>query len=250
MAQLVQAPERQPRLGGIKDVAGEFLAVDHLGIAPLVWEDATCAFPAQTRAGCWDVDVDQEDKVFEGVGQNTTIASAFALYGGAECWIGGDSEGESYASQAEKILSQGEDRALEAKLAGWAVLAPGGESATTVAAAVAAADEYADEHYVGRPVLLMTRALADLAHAAQVLVREDGRLVTANGTPVLATSSFADDAPYGLAAIGQPAVYASPVRSADTVKTRENLARAIAERIYAIGVDCGFRHFVTIDTTP
>ena len=45
-------------------------------------------------------------------------------------------------------------------------------------------------------------------------------------------------------------VYGTSVRAADTVSPSDNLARAIAERVYAIGVDCGYRHVVNITTTP
>lgn len=249
MTELVQAPVRQPRSGGIKDVIPGIIPVERLGgPAALAWEDSTCAFPAQTRTGCWDTEVDPADKAFDGVSQYTSIAAAFALYGGAECWIGGDSEGKSYAEQAATILEQGEDRAIEAKLVLWAVGAPTPGTAASISAAIGAADKAADADYVGRPVLILPRDLAQGALAAGALVREDGKLVTANGTPVISTSAY--DAADSIAIIGQPAVYGTSVRAADTVSPSENLARAIAERVYAIGVDCGYRHVVNITTTP
>ena len=248
MAELVQAPVRQPRSGGIKDVIPGIIPVERLGgPAALAWEDSTCAFPAQTRTGCWDTEVDPADKAFDGVSQYTSIAAAFTLYGGAECWIGGDSEGKSYAEQAATILEQGEDRAIEAKLVLWVGNAPVGEAAS-ISAAIGAADKAADADYVGRPVLILPRDLAQEALAAGALVREGGKLVTANGTPVISTSAY--DAADSIAIIGQPAVYGTSVRAADTVSPSENLARAIAERVYAIGVDCGYRHIFNITTTP
>lgn len=244
MAELVQAPVRQPRSGGIKDVIPNVVQVDRIGgPAELAWEDSTCVFPAQTRAGCWDVDFSTEDKTFDGVSQHAPIASAFALYGGVECWIGGDAEGESFASQAATVLEQGEDRAIEDKLSDWALGAASPSSAANVSAAIAAAENSADAAYVGRPVLIMRRDTALAAFTAGALVRESGKLVTGNGTPVISTSAYASTS---VAIIGQPAVYASTVRAVDTVSPHENLARAIAERIYAIGVDCEYRHLVTI----
>mgnify|MGYP000073568510 CR=1 FL=1 len=78
MAQLVQAPRRQPRLGGIKDVVGEFVEESRLAVAEIAWEDSGCGMPKPTRAGCYDLDVDPEDKTFDGVSRYGAVSAAFA----------------------------------------------------------------------------------------------------------------------------------------------------------------------------
>lgn len=252
MAQLVQAPTRQPRLGGIKDIVGDFVEESRLGIAPIAWEDSGCNFPSFTRAGCYDIDVDPADKEFDGIAQHGAIAAAFALYAGVECWLGGDAD-RSYVEQAKDLLEQGEDRPVESRLWAWAA---DGEpySSDSISEIVADLERQADGSYVGRPVLLMDRKYAALAFQQGALVREGGKLITGQGTPVLASGWFEqhsfDDAPYVASIIGQPAVYASPVRFAGVQEYTANLGAAIAERVYAIGVDCNFRRSATLTPTP
>lgn len=245
MAQLVQAPSRKPRAGGIKDIVGSYVEEGRLGgPAGIAWEDATCGFPSPTQAGCYDTVTPAADKEFEGYGQYTSIDDPFALYAGIECWIGGDSEGDTYPVLARTKLEWGEDRALEAALVAWASASTGTVAAADLVAAIGAADEYADANYVGLPVLLLSRAQADAAFAAGALEFINGQLVTANKTPVLSTSAAAGAD--GISIIGYPAVYASSILSRETVSPSDNLGRGLAERVYAIGVDCDFRYTVTI----
>lgn len=249
MAQLVQAPRRQPRLGGIKDVVGEFVEESRLAVAEIAWEDSGCGMPKPTRAGCYDLDVDPEDKTFDGVSRYGAVSAAFAAYAGVECWLGGDADG-SYTQQAQTLLEQGEDRTVEAKLWAWAAAVPDAVSAGTILQVIAKLEQEADANYVGRPVLMMSRASA--AHALQegALVRDNGKIVSAQGTPVIASGAIEDgDEPFA-AIIGQPAVYASPVRSVGVQEHTANLGTAIAERVYAIGVDCDYRLAGTVDPTP
>ena len=248
MAQLVPAPVRKPRSGGIKDVVGEFVRQDRLVVAQgIAWEDAGCGLPSGTPAGCYDDVVEPEDKVGSEVGQYQSIGEPFALYKGVECWIGGDGEGDTYTQQAAAALEAGEDRRVEEKLTAWA-----GNAATTgtfdsLLDAIAGAEQAADLAYIGQPVIILNRADADRAYAARVLEREDGKLVTANGSPVLSTSMQ----PVGdVAAVGAIAVYASPVVSMHAQQLSQNVDMAIAERVYDIGVDCNFRYLASVDTTP
>ena len=244
MAQLVQAPTRQPRLGGIKQIVGEFISEERLGITPIAWEDSGCGLPKQTRATCYDEVVPIADKEFEGVDGLTSIAPAFAQYAGVECFIGGDSVGASYTEQARTLLEQGEDRMVEQVLWDW-ISDAAAQTAASPAEAIAAVEQKADQEYVGRPVIVMSRATADAAFAAGALARENGSLVTPHGNPVLASGSVTDGA---VAAIGQPAVYATAIRSAIATNKGSNLTAAIAERVYAIGVDCNYVTLSTVDT--
>jgi hypothetical protein len=66
---------------------------------------------------------------------------------------------------------------------------------------------------------------------------------TVNGTPVVATWLMPDDKVY---VIGWPTVYASEIASAAGHALNTNREMAIAERIYAMAVDCGFRAVVTV----
>lgn len=249
MALLVQAPRRTQRVGGIKSIAGEFVNEPRLGGPESIeWFGEGCALPSDTRAGCYDeTNDDPVELEAGGVETFAAIAAPFAQYAGIKCWLGGDSEGESYTAQAEAALAAGEDRRLEQELWTWAA---DGTTATadTLAAAIGAAEEAADSDYLGRPVLIMSRTSATLAKAAGILAREDGILVTANGTPVLATGEAPADE---VAIVGAVAVYASPVVTSTAPEVLMNTDMAFAQRIYTIGVDCAYRHHVAIDTeTP
>ena len=248
MAQLVPAPVRKPRSGGIKDVVGEFVQQDRLVVAQgIAWEDSGCGLPSGTRAGCYDDVVDPEDKVGSEVGQYQSIGEPFALYKGVECWLGGDNEGDTYTQQAAAALEAGEDRRIEEKLVDWAGAATANGTFDSLTDAIGGAEQAADLAYIGQPVIILNRADADRAYAAGVLSREGGKLVTANGSPVLSTSmQSAGD----VAAVGAVAVYASKVVSVHAQQLSQNVDMAIAERVYDIGVDCNFRYLASIETTP
>lgn len=247
MAQQVTAPVRQPRAGGIKSVVPEFIREPRLAVVNaaggLAWEDSGCGFPALTRAGCYDDALPDADKDFDGYPeQYTTIAQPFAQYAGVGCFLGGDADGSSYKEQAETLLIQGEHRGIEQALAGWATSASGG-GASDLTEAIALADLQADEQYVGRPIMLMNRRDVVRAVASGTLTRVDGVLVTGNGTPVVGIGFL----PNGyVAVVGAIAIYASDVITALAPTPNQNYAVAMAERVYAIGVDCGFRYFAFI----
>lgn len=241
MAQVQQVapPQRKPRVGGIKDVSGEFVTENRLAASTgIVWEDSGCGVDlSATRAGCYDAVTPVESKEGTGVGQFTGVGPAFARYAGVTCWLGGDQEGPTYVEQARERLAGGEDRAVEAQLMAWA---EDGEAVTggSIVETIAALEQYADANYIGQPVLVMSREMADLAYAADALHREDGKLVSPNGTPVVASGAIESSA---IAIIGWPAVYASEIVAAVGLAWSTNTELAIAERVYAIAVDCAFR---------
>lgn len=242
--QQVTAPPRKPRAGGIKDVIGEFITESRLAATTaIVWEDSGCGVNlAETRAGCYDSITPIANKVATGVAELDGIGPSFARYAGVECFLGGDAGGTSYEEQARARLLAAEDRAVEGVLATWAAA---GTAVTggNIVASIAALEQYADNNYIGQPILLMSRASAVIAHAARALTREGGRLISPNGTPVIATGARAATS---ISVIGGTAVYASPVVSARGMLWKKNTDLAIAERLYAIGVDCDFRATATV----
>lgn len=245
MAVQVTPPRRRPRAGGIKSIVDGFTQNDRLGApeSQPVWEDATCGVDlAETRAGCL-TDATVVEKVGDDPVPYAAIGPAFARYAAVQCFLGGDQD-ESFMAQAQRKLEASEDREVEAQLWAWAKAATSTEEAANVKAAVAAADQYADRNYVGLPVLVMSRATAVIA---EDVVRDGDTLITANGTPVIATGAAEDGV---IAVIGWPEVWASAIKSAQAADHRSSLDFGLAERIYAIGVDCNFRHTVTITPEP
>ena len=183
-------------------------------------------------------------KQFSGVSQYGGIGDAFARYAGVSCYLGGDSDGPSYLDQAKALLASGEDREVEAVLWAWASAAASPGPAATIVAAIADAEEKAAASYVGQPVLIMSRAAATFAAAANVLVGDGGALRTHNGTPVIASGMVPDSEQTTVVAVGWPAVYASDVVAVTTPQITANIGVALAERMYQIGVDCDYRYAV------
>lgn len=254
MAQQITAPTRRERQGGLKSVVGPFVEESRLGGpagSDFGWEDSGCVTAAsETRAGCYDQTDDDTldaDKLSGGVQIRTIPTDPFARYVGVECWIGGDADGMSFAEQARTNLEAIEDREVEAMIVAWASGATETE-ADTLVAAIAAAEAHADASYVGAPVLIMSRSDVELAAAAGALEWRDGRLSTkANNSWVIGTFAVTPGTVYVTGALG---VYASPIIARDSLQHTANRARALAERIYAFGVDCDYRHAVTVTDTP
>lgn len=245
MAVLVAAPARKPRLGGIKSIVGEFTVVERLSVTQggITWDALGCAFPSATRAGCYDAVVPDAPKTPVGIATPAGAVDAFALYNGIECTLGGDTGTEgSFESQAEALLLQGEDRKIEAKLWGW-LNAVASTNAPDLVQALAAAESDADANYLGQPVITVSRYDSQRLFAAGALVREGGVLVTANGSPVLATSAVTNGK---VSATGALEVYATSIISAQAPRLNQNKDLAIAERVYAIGVDCAYRKTFTV----
>lgn len=242
----VPGPQRKPRKGGIKTVA-EFVPTDRLKAVERVdWTSEPCGFPLPAPGLCWGVEV-VEDKTY-GDGPDTfTSGQVFALYAGDQCFAGGDMDHEA---RARAVLEAGEDRALEERLA--AILAAADATPTdsgTFAAAFAAAENAADSDYVGLPTIVMNRGDVNAASAERVLsVDASGNLWTTNGTPVLATSAVPAGDFY---VTGEIFVLVSGEITANRViHYIENTEMAIAERAYALGIDCDYVVAYSVTEVP
>jgi hypothetical protein len=243
---LVPAPHREPRRGGIKSVTGDFIPLERLGAAANIhYVSDGCVWPSLAPGLCWGADPGG-DKSFGGMDIEDGIGGIFAQYVGVECFLGAGNDVE-FTDRARRQLEYGEAHEIEAGFVAWAA---GGAAAGTgagIANAIAAAEEYADQHYIGAPVLLMSRHSAVLGDAANALDGDGiGGIWTINGSPVVATWLMPDDKIY---VIGWPSVYASQIATAASHEIVQNREQALAERIYAMAVDCTFRAVVTI-TAP
>lgn len=171
----------------------------------------------------------------------------FAGYTGVECWLGGDEPGPSYEERAKAALEAQESVFVEARLATWAL-----DPTVSIGTAVSLTEGIATLEAMAAIVphlLIMSPGDAIRAHAQQALVMRDGILYTPTGIPVLAAYSVLD-APFPqgkIAAVGWPTVWASDVTVSLGREIRKNIALAIAERAYIIGVGCQqFRFNITV----
>lgn len=237
----IEAPVRAPRQGGIEDVA-TFRPNARLGSAgSVVFQSDGCAFPQISEHLCYTGEDVPADKTFDGITIDDAIGAPFPLYAGIKCTEGPDAD---HALRAERQLEAGMGRALENELETWAAGGVALTAGATVVPAIAHVEQALDSQYVGQGVILISRFDATVAAAAGAIEEgESGVLRTKLGTPVIASGSVAPGTVYGLGAI---------VVEFQTVETREvldpeyNTRYALAERIFAIAVDCEYRVKSTI----
>jgi hypothetical protein len=243
---LVEAPRRRPRKGGIKAVANIVPLPRAFAAARLDWLGEGCNFPLDAPGLCWGEVVADADKEFEGIadGQSGLI---FGGYAGVAC-VDMTAEAE-FEARARRTLEAGEDRYIEGKLVAWLETLDATPTAGSAwVASIAAAEQAADVNYVGMPIFVMSREDAALAVQAGALTGDpDQPLYTRNGSPVLATGKL-DPGTYYVT--GDITVWQSDVFTATTKHPTRNLAMALAERGYALGIDCDYVVAYSVDTTP
>ena len=230
----VEPPVRVAREGGLSTVAtyrpNQRLAASDA----LVFQSDGCSFPQETVIACID-STPAQPKTFDGISIDGAIGAPFALYGGVSCFAGPD---DDYSAQARRILEDGRDRAVEGKLQVWA---DGGDAVPYtggVVGAIAEIEQALDAGFVGRGVILMSRADALRAAAAGAIEKTGDTLYTKLGTPVIASGSVASGTVYGLGSI---TVDESTLNEYETINPQNNRRYALAEAAYAVLVDCEFR---------
>lgn len=240
-AERTTPPRRTPRVGGIKGFA-DWRENERLGRAGTLQFDAPpCSPVVGTVQLCYGPDVDAEEKEGFGFASGAPVLPPFGGYVGVQCLIHPDND---YDGEARAGLELAEGRYVEAQL--WTWLAGGsGTAAATLGAAIAAADEHADDNYTGRPVLHLNRGDAVLARQSGHLRGggEGGKLFTANGTPVIASGAYTA----GTVVIsGDLTVEQSPIVVKPGDDLTYNTRLVIAESIYALLVDCDYRAEFTV----
>jgi hypothetical protein len=181
------------------------------------------------------------DKTVGGLGSGASVVPNFGGYIGVECFLHGTPD--EYGPRASDALELAQDRFVEGVLWGWITAAAATGTATGLVAAIALAEENADVSYIGRPVIHLSRQDAVTAFAASALVVRDGKLETANRTPVVASGAYAT----GIVGVtGGITVEQSSIRVSPGLNYTKNTMLAIAERVYGIIVDCDYRAEYTV----
>lgn len=238
----VEPPARTPRRGGISEHA-EFREDSRIALGALPeFTSAGCAFPVDDVRLCYPSGgADQNKKEPDGLDTIEAAVGPFGLYSGIECWLDG---GDDFPARARAALEQGQDRGIEKRLDTW-LESLTGTAATSFAEAVALAEQYADDTYLGAPILVLNRADAVRAKSAGVLdhIGPDGLIVTPNGTRVLASSQIT---PGSVSVVGALTVLHTEVISGYAPTVTSNTQLALAERVYSILVDCDFAARYTV----
>lgn len=232
----VEPPARAPRRGGISEVA-EFRTDNRIGLGALPeFTSAGCEFPVDDVRLCYPTDGDpQATKEPAGIETLESAVPPFGLYSGVECWLDG---GDDFLDRARDALEQGQDRGIESRLDTW-LESLTATASTSLAEAVADAEQYADENYLGAPILVLNRADLVRAKASGVFdhIGPEGVVVTANGTRVLASSQITAGS---VSIVGALAVLHTNVEAHWAPTVTSNTQLAMAERVYSIIVDCDF----------
>lgn len=160
----------------------------------------------------------------------------FGAYIGVECFAHSLNDFEATARAG---LENGEDRLIEAKLAAW-FTASGAPIAVSEGgvAAIAKADQYADGTYAGLPVIHVNREDAVTLSKAGAFGpngTSDGRLWTANGTPVVASAAYTKGV---IAVTGAIGIVRSDIVANTSIHPFTNKQMALAERAFGVAVDC------------
>lgn len=232
----VEPPRRSPRRGGIRSVAEFRTADSRLGLGGIVeYTSPGCGLTVGKVELCYPSPMaDQAEKTRTGISTLEAIGTVFGAYAGVECWAGGS----DFEADARRLLADGVDRALEAALNTWVAADTVGATLDSWSDAVAVSDDWADDHYVGLPVLLMNRGDAVRAHAERALDSDGtGSLWTPNGTPVIASAAFTAGT---VASAGGITVLEGAVTAFKTNQWELNTEYAIAEQVFAILVDCNY----------
>lgn len=247
---LVEPPRRRPRKGGIKAVANVLPAPRLFASAALDWLGEPCEFPVDAPGLCWGAVVPDDPKqAQDGISEEQSNL-VFGGYTGVECWD--LASADDFEARARRTLEQGEDRYVEGKL--LALLASIDSTPTVVGGwvdAIAQAEETADAAYLGQPVIVMSRFGAVQAKAADAIDGdEDGNLWTPNGTPVLATGSFPPATETNLYITGDITMWHSDLVATTVTDPTRNTALSIAERAYALGIDCNYAVAYNVTIAP
>lgn len=238
----VEPPQRLPRKGGLLSIA-EVRPASRLAAANGVqYIPDPCELRYDAAGFCYVETPVVGTKNFTSILNSTGVIPNFGLHYGVSCWLNDE---DDFTERARAGLEASEGRGIETLFWAWVNGATALTAVTTgIRDAIAALEQAADDLYIGQPVIHINRADAVRAAAAGAISPnpvDDGRLWTANGTPVVASAKY----PAGTIGVtGGVTVFRSDIVDTRTAALEDNTAYALAERVYGIAVDCDFRRKV------
>lgn len=238
----VTAPTRKSRVGGIRNVAeveGDVFRIFAGGT--VAYEAPQCGTALGDAALCFPTGGEaQQPKTYEGIDIFEGIAPADAFYAGVECYLGG----AEYGPLAEAALEERIDLKIEKAVDDWVTAEDTAATATDFVDAVAQLENDADANYAGQPVLFMNRGDAVRARAQKAVFGDkEGNLWTINGSPVISSSSITVGR---VAVTGSVKILESNTLATETIAQTTNREQAIAERAFAVVIDCKYLSAATV----
>jgi hypothetical protein len=247
----VPAPSIKPVPGGLFSVAEIVDNQDRAAAMGAHYESVPCTFPHAAPGDCWisigDYTV-ASTKSVTAPGFSNTILN-FPVYAGVQCFAEAESD---YDTKAIQLLEAGESVAVERIFYNW-LTDNAGTALVTPVASVTSAFGFAEFALAGQlPTLGLIHAnryVTSLAAAEGNLLPGSGPLVTHQGTPIANGGGYQADptafvpAPAELGELfvtGAVTIYRSPIQVTRAGDWTHNKEMAIAERNYAIAVNCNF----------
>lgn len=234
---LIDQPVAPLPVGGLLAVADVVDTSDAHYINGVTYESWLCGVGGIAPGLCDvapGVQIDPEKKF---TGPETVEGYPFATYSGVIC----DLLGRPYGTQAQGRLEGSEEflvgRAFEQIL--FAVTEP--EAVCTddadICDIIGSLEQWAGEHFSGRPVLHMNRYNTAQAIAARQVIPNvlDGTLQTVQGTPVANSPGYDER----IFITGPVHLWRTAVDTYEVDAQMSNQALALAERVYTVAWDCG-----------
>jgi hypothetical protein len=250
----VVTPTFTPLGGGLLSVANIVPDEARISMGVAYPASGICGMPSPTPDNCFIDGPDIGSGMTAG-GFGDVTADSFGLYQGVECWIDQD---EDFSTIAKESLLAGETFGVEVQVRAEILDVSPVSLGVTLdpVLALAKAERYARANYSGIPVIHVSPyglVVLDSLH----LVKQDldGTLRTTLGSKIAVGGGYdatlAEAATFNLWVTGQVNVWRGPVISTPDVRNYTlNKQRGIAQRLYAVTVDCIKAKATVNATTP
>lgn len=241
----VEAPTRTVRSSRLLDVVEINEVAEHL--TQIEYTPDTCLPPRQLPDECYvTVGTAEASKTIDGI-LGPVTAPTFGVYAGVACWLNGGIE--QLRDSARRRLELGESHVVEQYFASLAAtLGTALPAATSIAGAIAALEQAIANNVAGTGIIHLSPTTATLAASQNLLIRDPltSSLSTILGTPVVVGSGYPASAAY---ASGLVTVWRGPIVESEAPEIIRNKAHFLAERVYALAVECGISR-ITLPTSP
>lgn len=233
----IEAPVRQPRPNTSLDVLPVHdVSAEHFVGFQFIPEP--CSFPNNVPQDCY-VQVGPApgtQKTFNDV-EDAIVLDVFGAYHGIACYLNGGVD--NFREMARNVLENGEHKVVDQALA--AALAANDTSVSgpvTAVQALALLEQAIADEVPAQGFIFVSPTVATYLAANTLVVRNlDGSLETYLGTPVVVLTELT--ATLVAFASGPVNIWRTPVTVTDTQTWTQNMASALAERLYALSIECG-----------
>jgi hypothetical protein len=249
----VPTPSSEPYVGGLFGAATIVDGNERAAAMGAQFEAVPCTFPNPAPGSCWKnigTTTVASTKSTTAPGFGATILN-FPLYAGVQCFLNANSD---YDQKAQELLLAGEAVAVEKVFYQWLVDNAGTAVAAPASGGVVSAFGVAESLLGGQlptlGVIHANRYITNLARSAHlVTLGTDEPLLTIQGTPVANGGGYTPNPAAPVAdrifATGAITIYRGDIQVTRATDQTHNREMAIAERGYAIAINCNYAKLIT-----